>query len=103
MVLYEVGRQTVPTQHHQSSVEPENFLEVGRQAVPIQHHQGSVEPEMCLEVGRQVVPIQHHQGLSSRFASMLNSPSQLKPYDIGVKFKSQVYGFAIRYAKQKKF
>ena len=41
--------------------------------------------------------------LSSRFASMLNPPSQLKPYDIGVKFKSQVYGFAIRYAKQKKF
>ena len=41
--------------------------------------------------------------LSSRFASMLNSPSQLKPYDIGFKFKSQVYCFAIRYAKQKKF
>ena len=41
--------------------------------------------------------------LSSRFASMLNSPWQLKPYDIGFKFKSQVYCFAIRYAKQKKF
>ena len=57
-----MGRQTVPTQYRQSSVEPENFLEVGRQALPRQHHQGSVEPEMCLEVGRQAVPIQHHQG-----------------------------------------
>ena len=35
---------------------------MGRQAVPIQHHQGSVQAEMCLEVGRQVVPTQHHQG-----------------------------------------